>query len=264
MPTPCRAEAPYNETPLALVGFHCRAEGAATPAVAHPSLPLSLVGKRLRAAGMTSPKSADETSEGALIRRVRAGDQEAFYELVRPHERSLYLTAFSMVRNGADAEDIAQEAVLKAFKNLVRFRQESKFSTWLIQITINEARMRLRKVSRHLEESLEEGSRDPEGDYVPRDFADWREIPSDHLERKRLRQALAGALASLAPKYRSVFVLRDVQHISIAQTARILGLTPASVKTRLLRARLQMRDALAPGLGGNWSSRRQAKGRRAR
>ena len=201
--------------------------------------------------GVTEPQV--HASEAALIERVAAGDTEAFYELVRPCERALFLAARGVVGNDADAEEIAQEAVLKAFSNLRRFRGESKFSTWLIQIALNEARMRLRKERRTLHESLEQPLREDEGDYVPRDFADWREIPLEALQRKELRDALARAIASLAPKYREVLILRDVEHLSIADTATVLGITEVSVKTRLLRARLQVRDALAPGIDGSWS-----------
>ena len=194
-----------------------------------------------------------ERREIELIGRIQAGDVGAFYDLVRPYERVIYLAALSLVRNEADAEDVAQEAVLKAFKNLSRFRQESKFSTWVIQITINEAKMKLRKDRRHLYESLDENQRSEEGDYIPQDFADWREIPSETLEQKQLRKALNEALRSLPEKYRTVLILRDVQHLSINETAQALGLSEANVKTRLSRARLQMRDALAPGFDGAWS-----------
>jgi RNA polymerase sigma-70 factor (ECF subfamily) len=203
-----------------------------------------------------SGKTQMET-EAALIARVLAGDSGAFYELVRPHERSIYTAAYSVLGNEADAEDVSQEAVLKAYMHLAHFRAEAKFSTWIVQITLNEARMKLRKDRRKLYESLDETREDHEGDYVPKDFADWREIPSEALQQKELRQALARALASLAPKYREVFVLRDVQKLSIAETARMLGITESSVKTRLLRARLQMRDALAPGIDGSWTTGRE-------
>ena len=172
---------------------------------------------------------------------------------MRPYERVIYLSALSLVRNEADAEDVAQEAVLKAFKNLSRFRQESKFSTWVIQITMNEAKMKLRKDRRHLYESLDESQCSEEGDYIPKDFADWREIPSETLEQKQLRKALNEALRSLPEKYRTVLILRDIQHLNITETAQALGLSEANVKTRLSRARLQMRDALAPGFDGAWS-----------
>jgi RNA polymerase sigma-70 factor (ECF subfamily) len=193
--------------------------------------------------------------EQVLIRRVQAGDAEAFYQLVRPYERAVFLAAVAIVKNDADAEEVAQEAILKAFKAVARFRQEAKFSTWLIQIAINEAKMRLRKDRRHLYESIDQGQQSDEGDYIPKDFADWREIPSQALERRELRDALAKALEGLPEKYREILILRDVNHLSITETAQILGLSEANVKTRLSRARLQMRDALASGFGGLWSGR---------
>lgn len=194
--------------------------------------------------------------EAALIERVCNGEHEAFYELVRPFERAIYFAAMGVLNNPADAEEVAQETVLKAFNALPNFRFEAKFSTWIIQIAINESRMKLRKDRRHLYESTEAQRDDDEGDYRPRDLADWREIPSEELQRKQLREALKRAIAALAPKYREVLILRDVQHVSIAETAKILGITEASVKTRLLRARLQMRDALAPGIDGSWTTGR--------
>ncbi len=192
-------------------------------------------------------------SEAALMARVRSGDHEAFYELVRPHERSIYLAALSIVHNDADAEEVIQETILKAFKAIGRFREEAKFSTWIFQIAINESRMKLRKDRRHLYDSLDEPVKGEEqGDYIPRDFADWREIPSEALDNARLREALTKALASLSPKYRQVLVLRDIEHLNVAETAKVIGISEAAVKTRLLRARLQMRDALAPGFDGAW------------
>ena len=185
-----------------------------------------------------------ERSEAELIARVKGGDVEAFYEMVRPYERAVFLAALSLVKNDADAEEVAQEAILKAFKSLSRFRQEAKFSTWLIQISINEAKMKLRKDRRHLYESMEAGQQNDEGDYIPKDFADWREIPSEALEQSELRKALTKALDSLPEKYRTVLILRDVQYLSVKETAEALGLSEANVKTRLSRARLQMRDCL--------------------
>ncbi len=197
-----------------------------------------------------------DSAETTLIRRVQNGDSDAFFDLVRPYERAVFLAALSLVRNDADAEDVAQEAILKAFKNLARFRQEAKFSTWLIQIAINEAKMKLRKERRHLYESIEDGQQNDVGDYIPKDFADWREIPSEVLEQKELRKALTRALDSLPEKYRTILILRDVQHLSITETAQLVGLSEANVKTRLCRARLQMRDALAPGFDGAWARER--------
>ncbi|MGA9471516.1 MAG: sigma-70 family RNA polymerase sigma factor [Terriglobales bacterium] len=203
-------------------------------------------------ATLTDPAVQDY--EERLIRRIRDGEHDLFYELVRPYEGRVYSAAFSILRNEHDAEDVSQEAVLKAFRHLRQFRAESRFSTWLIQITVNEARMRIRKQLAHMTEPITDHE-DEEGNYTPRDFADWREIPSETLERKEVRQLLAEALASLGEKYREVFVLRDMQHLSIEETAQTLGITTGSVKTRLLRARLMLRDLLAPGLGGSWSSR---------
>jgi RNA polymerase sigma-70 factor (ECF subfamily) len=197
---------------------------------------------------------AGQLTEDTLIRRIRDGEHDLFYELIRPYERRVYSAAFSILQNQADAEDVAQEAVLKAFKHIGQFRAEARFSTWLIQITVNEARMRRRKEHAHMIEPIS-GNEDEEGNYTPRDFADWREIPSETLERKEVRQKLAEALASLGEIYRDVFVLRDVQHLSIEETAKYLGISTASVKTRLLRARLMLRDLLAPGLDGSWNSK---------
>jgi RNA polymerase sigma-70 factor (ECF subfamily) len=198
--------------------------------------------------------SAGESSEQELIRRIRSGEHELFYQLIQPYEHRVYSAAFAILRNEADAEDVAQEAVLKAFKHIRQFRAEARFSTWLIQITVNEARMRLRKDHARIMEAIVD-QQDQEGNYTPRDFADWREIPSETLERSEIRDALTRALASLNAKYQEVFVLRDIQHLSIAETAKSLGISSAAVKTRLLRARLMLRDLLAPGLGGTWSSR---------
>jgi RNA polymerase sigma-70 factor (ECF subfamily) len=194
-------------------------------------------------------RAAEVLDEALLIRRVREGEHEVFYELIRPYERRVYAAAFAILRNEADAEDAAQEAMLKAFKHI---RAEARFSTWLIQITVNEARMRRRRAQNHIMEPIADRA-DEEGNYTPRDFADWREIPSETLERKEVRQKLAEALAELGHIYREVFVLRDMQHLSIDETAKALGISTASVKTRLLRARLMLRDLLAPGLGGDWS-----------
>lgn len=200
-------------------------------------------------------RASTERREAEIIARVVGGESEAFYELVSPYERQVFLVAFSLVKNEADAEDVAQEAILKAFKSLSRFRQEAKFSTWLIQITINEGKMRLRKDRRHLYKSLDRHQENEEGDYIPKDFADWREIPSETLERSELRQALTQTMMSLPEKYRTVITLRDVQHLSTKQTAQVLDLTVEAVKTRLNRARLMMRDALATGFDGSWNRR---------
>jgi RNA polymerase sigma-70 factor, ECF subfamily len=198
------------------------------------------------------PSPAESVVEPDLIERVKAGESELFYLLIEPYQRAVYAVAFSVLGNEADAEDVAQESFLKAYAKLNQFRAECKFSTWLIQIAVNEARMRRRKERKALYESIDEGYVDDAGDYSPRDFADWREIPSEALAEKQLKDALSRAIASLKPIYREVFILRDVQGLNIRETADALGLNEPLVRTRLLRARLQMRDALAPGYDGTW------------
>jgi RNA polymerase sigma-70 factor, ECF subfamily len=207
---------------------------------------------------LNNPISPSGTPEQDLISSVQRGQHELFYELVRPYERRVYAAALAILRNQQDAEDAAQEAMLKAFANIRQFRAEARFSTWLIQITVNEALMRRRRERTVHMEGMDEhrsGRGEDEGDYTPRDFADWREIPSEALERKEIRQRLAEALGTLDRKYREVFVLRDMEHLNIQETAEALGITVASVKTRLLRARLMLRDLLAAGWEQGWFSR---------
>ena len=202
--------------------------------------------------------SGQTSREQELIARVQHGQNELFYELVRPYERRVYAAALAILRNETDAEDVAQEAMLKAFANIRQFRAEARFSTWLIQITVNEALMRRRRERTVVMEGIDghrSGRGEEKGDYTPRDFADWREIPSEALERKEVRQKLAEALGTLDRKYREVFVLRDMEQLNIQETAEALGISVASVKTRLLRARLMLRDLLAGGWEQGWFSR---------
>ena len=198
--------------------------------------------------------TAQTPTEQALIERVKAGEQELFYQLIEPYQRAVFSAAYSVLASEADAEEVAQEAFLKAYSRLDQFRGDCKFSTWLVQIALNEARMRRRKDRKALYDSIDEGYQDESGDYFPIDFADWREIPSDALEQKELKTALSRGIASLKPMYREVFILRDVQGMNIRDTSEALGINEALVRTRLLRARLQMRDALAPGYDGSWVS----------
>jgi len=189
--------------------------------------------------------------EKKLVEEVLTGNVERFYELVQPCERLIYLAAQEILQNDADAEEVAQEAVLKAFRNLRLFRGESKFSTWLYRITVNEARMRLRK---RREVSLDElMAEDDTQDttYAPLQLADWREIPGQALEQRELQEQLATAVASLPDKYREVLVLRDINGLSIAETAEALTLSLANVKTRLLRARLMLRDSFVAKCSGS-------------
>jgi RNA polymerase sigma-70 factor, ECF subfamily len=194
------------------------------------------------------------TREQELIAQVQCGHNELFYELVRPYERRVYAAAMAILRNESDAEDVAQEAMLKALANIRQFRAEARFSTWLIQITVNEALMRRRRERTRMTEAIDDRG-DEESEYAPREFADWREIPSEALERKEVRQRLADALGMLDRKYREVFVLRDMEQLNIQETAEALGISVASVKTRLLRARLMLRDLLAGGWERGWFSR---------
>jgi RNA polymerase sigma-70 factor, ECF subfamily len=191
--------------------------------------------------------SSELRSEEELIGRVVSGEPGYFYELIKPYERRVYLAAYGILRNEADAEEVAQESVLKAFRGLGTFRREASFSTWLLRITVNEARMRLRSRKReHVSIPIQEES---DGEYAPLLIADWREIPSEILERKELRAQIEEGLASLSDDHREILILRDVQGLNIAETASLLGISISSVKVRLLRARLRIRDFLAPRIG---------------
>src|SRR3979411_2014936 len=156
---------------------------------------------------VNNPGEAVGTREQHLISQVQRGKGELFYELVRPYERRVYAAALAILRNEADAEDVCQEAMLKAFAHIRQFRAEARFSTWLIQITVNEALMRRRRDRTVVMEGLAEHP-DEEGNYTPRDFADWREIPSEALERKEVRRRLAEALGKVDRKYAEGFMLR--------------------------------------------------------
>lgn len=193
-----------------------------------------------------------------LVRRIQAGEKELFHELIAPLERGVYLTAYSILRVPADAEDAAQEAVLKAYRNIRSFRGEAKFSSWLAKIAVNEARQRLRKARRAQEESLE-GLTDTEEDnreYSPLLLSDWREVPSEAVERREVRELIEEAMGKLTQGLRAVLVLRDIEELNIAETAEALGLSESVVKVRLFRARLKLRDFLAPVLGEHFKDRR--------
>ena len=198
--------------------------------------------------GQTVTQASRPSHEMMLVDRVLAGEKELFYELVRPHERAVYVAALAILQNPADAEEVTQEAALKAFRRLDTFRGESKFSTWLVRIAVNEARMRLRRDRRVQYESLDSSPEEETSEYCPISLADWREIPSEELESKEIRNMIEEALIRLPEKYREVLVLRDIEQLNIAETAAALGVTSGTVKLRLLRARLRMRDLLAPHL----------------
>jgi RNA polymerase sigma-70 factor (ECF subfamily) len=193
--------------------------------------------------------------EASMIASILAGDSELYHELIRPYERSVFKMALSIMKNEADAEDVAQEVFLKAFRKLGDFRGQAKFSTWLISITLNEARSRLRRQATVRMEPLDE-SDDEGGQISPAVLRDWREIPSEALERKETRQVLQDAIESLSPIYREVFVLRDVEEFSIEETATALAITTGTVKVRLHRARMMMQSELVPILKKMGSRRR--------
>jgi RNA polymerase sigma-70 factor (ECF subfamily) len=188
-----------------------------------------------------------DRDEAQMIASILAGDTEQYHELIRPYERGVYKMALSFMKNEADAEDVAQESFLKAFRRLADFRGQAKFSTWLISITVNAARGRLRRQRLVRMDSLDETPE--EGGHVsPALLRDWREVPSEALERKEIREMLRAAIGGLAPIYREVVMLRDVEELSVEETATALTISVASVKTRLHRARIMLQKVLAPQL----------------
>jgi RNA polymerase sigma-70 factor, ECF subfamily len=180
-----------------------------------------------------------------MIASILAGETQLYHELIRPYERSVYMMALSYMKNEADAEDVAQEAFLKAFHHLAGFRSEAKFSTWLVGIALNEARSRLRREGalrmESIDDTLEEG-----GHVSPAVLRDWREVPSEALERKEVRQILQKAITSLPEKYREVFLLRDVEELNVVETAAVLSISVGNVKVRLHRARIMLQKQLTP------------------
>ena len=180
-----------------------------------------------------------------MIASILAGDTQLYHELIRPYERSVYMMALSYMKNEADAEDVAQEAFLKAFHHLSSFRAEARFSTWLVGIALNEARSRLRREGILRMESIDDTPE--EGSHIsPAILRDWREVPSEALERKEVRQMLQKAITNLPDKYREVFLLRDVEEMNIVETAAALSITVGNVKVRLHRARLMLQKQLTP------------------
>jgi RNA polymerase sigma-70 factor, ECF subfamily len=179
-------------------------------------------------------------AERELIAEVLAGNHERYYELIAPIERRVYYTAYAILQAEADAEEVAQEAILKGFRGLRTFRGDAKFSSWLLRIVINEARMRLRQ-RREVSLELLRAPED-EAEYTPIELADWREIPVEAVTQKELAAHLEEAVAALPEKYREVLILRDINGLNIAETSKTLEISMSAVKTRLLRARLMVRD----------------------
>ena len=192
------------------------------------------------------------------IARILKGERDLFHELIRPYERTVYMTAVSILRDAAEAEDAAQEAMIKAYRGLKSFRGDAKFSTWLTSITLNEARSRLRKSARVKVESLDNTGQDGgQEDFTPFLVADWREIPSETLEREELAQHIERAIDGLPPSYREVFLLRDKEEMSIEEIAQALGVKANLVKVRLFRARMMLQKQLAPYLKRELPQRRR-------
>ena len=181
--------------------------------------------------------------EGALVARAKAGDASAFSELVKHYDRRVFRMAKQITQNDDDAEDVLQETFLKAFTHLDNFQGNSKFYTWLVRIAVNEALMKLRKRRSDrtvpLDEPIDTGE-----DEMVREIAVWDENPEDRYSREELANILDEAVQSLKPAYRTVFILRDIEELTIEETAEALNLSISAVKSRLLRARLQLREKL--------------------
>jgi RNA polymerase sigma-70 factor (ECF subfamily) len=197
---------------------------------------------------MEEKELAKESNEPVLIQRILAGERDLFHDLIRPYERGAFLLAYSILRNQDDAEETVQQAMVKIYSHLAQLTESDKFKQWAMRVIDNEAKMYRRKRRQHLYESIDQSSTEgsEEKAFYPKQFADWRDLPSDAVERTEIREAVAQALAHLPDIYREVFVLRDMQHLDVAETAEALGLGESAVKTRLHRARLMMREALTP------------------
>lgn len=181
--------------------------------------------------------------ESALVAQAKAGDQAAFSELVTHYERKIYRLAKNITRNDEDAEDVLQDAFLKAYTHLDNFKGDSKFYTWIVRIAVNEALMRLRKRktdrSVPLDEPVELGE-----ETVAREIAVWEDNPEQRYSKEEWRRILDEAVEGLKPDFRTVFVLRDIEELSTEETAEALGISVPAVKSRLLRARLALRETL--------------------
>jgi len=192
---------------------------------------------------MSTAPPTENYEEQALVDRARAGDASAFTELVEKYERKIFRLAKHITQNDEDAEDVLQESFMKAYSNLDSFQGQSKFYTWLVRIAVNEALMKLRKRKSDKTVSLDEPHETDE-DTVTREIAVWDDDPERRYSRDELRDILGRAVESLKPAFRTVFVLRDIEELSTEETAEALGISIPAVKSRLLRARLQLRERL--------------------
>jgi RNA polymerase sigma-70 factor, ECF subfamily len=179
-----------------------------------------------------------------LVHATRNGDISAFEQLVKRYDRKLLRIAHNITHSLEDSQDVVQEAFLKAFQHLDQFREESKFSTWLIRISINESFMKLRRQRAIREVALDKDFQE-DGDILPMEVTDWAPNPEQLYGASELRDILVKTLQELRPSLRTVFVVRDIEGLSIDQTAEALNLSHAAVKARLWRARLQLRERLS-------------------
>ena len=183
------------------------------------------------------------SDELALVRAAKAGDIGAFEQLVHRYDRNVFRIAQHITQNREDAEDVVQDAFLKSYENLKNFQEQSKFYTWLVRIAVNESLMKLRKRRSDRTVPLDEPV-DTGEDTVVREVAVWEENPEQRYSREELGQILDEAVQNLKPAFRTVFVLRDIEELSTEETAEALGISVPAVKSRLLRARLQLREKL--------------------
>jgi RNA polymerase sigma-70 factor (ECF subfamily) len=183
------------------------------------------------------------SEETLLVEAARAGDIGAFESLVRRYDRNVFRIAQHITQNREDAEDVVQDAFLKAYQNLGQFQGQSKFYTWLVRIAVNEALMRLRRRRPERMVSIDEDIKTEE-DSMPREIADWSPNPEQQYTQAELKEILGKTIQGLPPSFRTVFVLRDVEGLSTEETAAALELSVPAVKSRLLRARLQLRERL--------------------
>ena len=194
--------------------------------------------------GAIQPKLGEPVSdELALVQAAKGGDVSAFEQLVKRYDRNVFRIAQHITHSREDAEDVVQEAFLKAYSNLEQFQGQSKFYTWLVRIAVNEALMKLRRRRPERFVSLDEDVK-TEDDSLPREVADWSPNPEQLYNQSELRDILSRTIQGLPPTFRTVFVLRDVEGLSTEETAEALDLSVPAVKSRLLRARLQLRERL--------------------
>lgn len=194
--------------------------------------------------------------EAALVAAAQSGEPSAFEALVTRYEKRIYRLAWNMTQNHSDAEDVVQDAFLKAFQHLRDFHGKSRFYTWLVRITVNEALMKLRR-RRHIEISIDDPV-DTEDAYMPRELKSGVPSPEERFSHNEIRRFLEEAISELHYRLRVVFQLRDIEELSIEETAEALGLTIAATKTRLLRARLKLRDKLCEHLCSGSPFRKEA------